>query len=147
MILSVDEIREFVWHPEDIETWDQADAVLEWLEATVLDVSAQIEAHLAQIAAGMSVEETGADPDWLRRATKAKLGYQIAKNRTIKRRKQILGITGVAETPRKDPAVELAKQARLQEEAALRREALALTTQQVVLAQAQAAADREAASA
>lgn len=82
----------------------------------------QITAYEADVSVHGVEAISAAKRLWFTRACKARVAKSIIMKRLQQRMKQIAGTTGPAQRSKKDPAVGLAKQARLHEQAAALKE-------------------------
>lgn len=109
----------WIKNPETIETRDIAKECMEILDSEIAGIKTQLE--VARIEAGMSPLPPDRQ-DWVRRAAYALAMREKDRGAVWRRDMELRKIKGLARTAKKDPAVGLAKQARMQAEAEGRRE-------------------------
>ena len=105
--------------PTIIENHQEAAAVLQELDGDIANIQAQLDAYEIEFSGRTPPEERRS---WFRRASHARAFKASIRHRVIMRDKELRKTKGPSTTPAKrDPAVGLAKQARLMVEAENRR--------------------------
>jgi hypothetical protein len=129
--LNDDEFEARLRDPTLITTHDEAIGILDEIDRSLAHIQTQIDAYAIESNGREMPPERQA---WLRRAAYAGAMRRNERYRIIQRDKEIRGTKGLAQTPRKDPAIGIAKQQRLMVEADARKaDKLAAHARQQVL--------------